>query len=1487
MLTTQLTSSTAEHIIAYRDEQLRDSYRRAALSEALVAGRETNRRQHAEEAARLLAQRAAVAEETALQAIAAIDEVEAEREELLKQLDDAYEQVRTATITLADSRTETAATNSRLVRKVHELEKDAATTEITAAHRTMREARALRNALWYWRAFKRRALARRVCRRRNLGAGFAVIARPHHNKWLHEYATKARALFRITWRQRGFYTWRARFESNEKKVTDRKRGIWAFRRTWIGRALRKWMVLKLAATRARGQKRACISRFRKDGLHIALTNLARFAQRRAAIRIKCERVLRRIFKKNLTRGWITWRGVWEKRVIAKQQLQVAVSQWKFPQLSKAFGALSHVSEVVVHLRRPVAEIHDRRRRSALAKFFSIFSGILRQHALLRRGAFAFRRGRGLPGWLQWKSYLELRNQCRQRLLFALRVFRNHGLARALRAWLSTWAAQKVACSSMHKSLDHHKITVRRRTFVHWRGHLRRERAARESMGKCLGHFLYRALSRGWGAWHEMAVMRAEFMRKLRKAWSFLWDYHGACAFATWSAWASSLRHLHCTARKLMGQRIFAHWRARFLEFADERVWFRRHKITFRRRTFVHWRGYLRRERAARESMGKCLGHFLYRALSRGWGAWHEMAVMRAEFMCKLRKAWSFLWDYHGACAFATWSAWASDLSASKRFIADALNAFDPAVRQLRAAFGQYTQRCQDFVVLRYLSRKLQGAQKLRALNSLRSVLQSTLKQKTALRKGLSAFRNRWFVAWIRFTLEVPAKKREQKSRLAHAIRTYRTRALRRSWTRFILLWRIYQLLRLGKQETRTKQIRRGIVRWFSAASGRVRWARIKTSALRIMHATRRGRAIQRALVVWSQSSRYELMLKYCYVLLTPIRRLLGRWSELTQSQKEFALQRSQKLEGRALLRLRKQALYKGFLTWYELWLKFTNARRQAAGVVRALQDGGLRKGWFTWRAFYEETIELKGKLASFSNPGLKTALNSWTEMVERLLEAKRTLKMVGNQFRTGGRMVAAFEALHENAALFQKKRGVLASILDSRARSALNCWRNNSCSKRNQSIGFLLAAREARGRALLIGLKKWHAVLVRDRVDELKTVRNTLHVKPAFDKLVEWFAAARALSSLGLAGSGPMRTRKAFRRWLIRCNPEADSTRIDLFVRRLYRRTEARVSDRGHLLLKQLRHTDLRSIAFLWRRYVCTELPQPSTAWVHWKARGMQHTVAMRTVTARNTRHLAEGFEALRESAFARRLHQHDQRRISQQQACTTQLRKDLDEATTRLRKELKAAEATARLLRTALENAEHERDQALGALEEQRKAAIETLEAERAATLAVLTPRRQPETPPKPVTPKSYHRWSTAAARAHAKDPAKFDLVIAKQFHAATRVKPLERFAENQARFNAELMNRMIVVDGREASAAAPSPAERSYGEVIQHALRNQRSSPSRLRASSPQADRESAGKTPAPLVRIAASPELAMRPTQEVFSRSRWPPASRTEGAPATSLD
>ena len=38
----------------------------------------------------------------------------------------------------------------------------------------------------------------------------------------------------------------------------------------------------------------------------------------------------------------------------------------------------------------------------------------------------------------------------------------------------------------------------------------------ESMRRSLGHALNRQLSAGWGAWVEMAVDRAEFMRKLKE-----------------------------------------------------------------------------------------------------------------------------------------------------------------------------------------------------------------------------------------------------------------------------------------------------------------------------------------------------------------------------------------------------------------------------------------------------------------------------------------------------------------------------------------------------------------------------------------------------------------------------------------------------------------------------------------------------------------------------------------------------------------------------------------------------------------------------------------------------------------------------------------------------------------------------------------------------------------------------------------------------------
>ena len=60
------------------------------------------------------------------------------------------------------------------------------------------------------------------------------------------------------------------------------------------------------------------------------------------------------------------------------------------------------------------------------------------------------------------------------------------------------------------------------------------KAKRESMRKSLGHLLNRQLSRGWGAWLEMAQERGEFMQKLRKGLSYLVNRKLATGFAGWA-----------------------------------------------------------------------------------------------------------------------------------------------------------------------------------------------------------------------------------------------------------------------------------------------------------------------------------------------------------------------------------------------------------------------------------------------------------------------------------------------------------------------------------------------------------------------------------------------------------------------------------------------------------------------------------------------------------------------------------------------------------------------------------------------------------------------------------------------------------------------------------------------------------------------------------------------------------------------------------------
>ena len=147
------------------------------------------------------------------------------------------------------------------------------------------------------------------------------------------------------------------------------------------------------------------------------------------------------------------------------------------------------------------------------------------------------------------------------------------------------------------------------------------------MRKSLGHFLNRELSRGWTAWHEMAVERAAFMQKLRHGLGHMMNRKLSSGLAGWRARDRSARrpNVEGAAAALPEPRAVAVAGSAWQELM-----------------------------ATRAAMRRGLAHMLNRGLSRGWGAWHEMAVERSAFMQKLRKGLSRMVNRKLALSYAGW-----------------------------------------------------------------------------------------------------------------------------------------------------------------------------------------------------------------------------------------------------------------------------------------------------------------------------------------------------------------------------------------------------------------------------------------------------------------------------------------------------------------------------------------------------------------------------------------------------------------------------------------------------------------------------------------------------------------------------------------------------------------------------------------------------------------------------------------------------------------
>ena len=109
------------------------------------------------------------------------------------------------------------------------------------------------------------------------------------------------------------------------------------------------------------------------------------------------------------------------------------------------------------------------------------------------------------------------------------------------------------------------------------------------MQRSLKHMLNRELSKGFGAWLEMAIERAAFMQKLRHGLSMLVNRTMALGFGAWKSRVFGGVSDDPMAKALMY----------FLNQGLARGW-------------ECWQATYEEERAKRESMRKSLGHLVNR-----------------------------------------------------------------------------------------------------------------------------------------------------------------------------------------------------------------------------------------------------------------------------------------------------------------------------------------------------------------------------------------------------------------------------------------------------------------------------------------------------------------------------------------------------------------------------------------------------------------------------------------------------------------------------------------------------------------------------------------------------------------------------------------------------------------------------------------------------------------------------------------------------------
>eukprot|EP00900_Chrysochromulina_parva_P015970 jgi/Chrpa1/24374/Chrysochromulina_OHIO_Genome00027597-RA len=413
----------------------------------------------------------------------------------------------------------------------------------------------------------------------------------------------------------GFGRWGAVFAPHDDYMSN---AVHHFLNRELVRGWSAWQAIREELQAKRAALRKSLSHFLSRKLVLGWVGWLSMIDERAFDLDNLRRSAIFLFQRKLNRGILAWRGLVQDRHAALSSLRRSASRLLHSSLFRGLHSLKRLvadanvaaADRAILLARAGGHLIHRE----LSRGWLALCVMLEQRAeakeRLRISMVSMMYGELLRGMITWRSAIKSKGSIMSK---SLRHMLHHELSRGWRAWQLFSREHASLMRQIRKGLS----ALFHQQIVKFFENLHAIQTSRHKLRKSFGHLVHRSKSRGFGAWSEMAVERAEFLQVLRKGLSRM-----------------------INRKLLLG---FDRWIAAFAPRDDPMskalLYFVNREIA---RGWVCWYETWKVLKAKRESMRKSLGHLLHRGLSRGWGAWIEMLEERAAFLQLLSKGVRFM-----------------------------------------------------------------------------------------------------------------------------------------------------------------------------------------------------------------------------------------------------------------------------------------------------------------------------------------------------------------------------------------------------------------------------------------------------------------------------------------------------------------------------------------------------------------------------------------------------------------------------------------------------------------------------------------------------------------------------------------------------------------------------------------------------------------------------------------------------------------------------